>query len=307
MATDYDVIECETKEAWLAERRKGIGASEAAAVLGASPWKSAADVWAEKVGIAEPSEEETEAMLWGTRLEPIIREVYMLETERLVVQPGGPFAIVQSKKYPFLRTTLDGTIVPIDDRGPGVFEAKTASFFKREEWAEEPPLQYQIQNQHQLAVTGWTWGGDAVLIGGQRFLHTDFAANLGFQALLIQKLEVFWESVVKEVPPPVDGSDGAKDLLARLFPRQEPGKIVALPTEAMTWHQDLAGVKDELKRLKDREAELKNYLTAAIGDGEMGVLPSGDAYTWRLVEKKEYVVQPQSYRELRFKAKKGAK
>jgi predicted phage-related endonuclease len=46
------------RERWLAERRKGIGSSDAAAILGVHPYKSAYAVWAEKTGlIVEDSEQ----------------------------------------------------------------------------------------------------------------------------------------------------------------------------------------------------------------------------------------------------------
>lgn len=302
--TAFDLIECKTREEWLEQRKTGIGASEAAAVLGASPWKTAIDLWSEKVGVAEQSEAESEWLTWGRRLETPIREAYMEETGRMVIRPGGEYTLVRSKKYPFLLTTLDGEIVPIDERGPGVFESKTAMLWKKDEWADEPPLQYQIQNQHQLLVTAWAWGGDAVLLGGSRFLHQDFAANRAFQDELLARLEAFWELVITEQPPPIDGSESAKALLKRLFPKQDPGKTIELPLDAVDWHRDLVAVKEQAKLLAAREQELKNYFAEALGDAEVGVLPSGDSYTYKAVNKTPYTVAAQSYRELRFKAKK---
>jgi len=308
--SQFELIECPDRETWLKERRKGIGASEAAAVLGASPWKTAIDLWAEKVGIAEQPEDESEWLKWGRRLEPVIRETYMEETGRMVIRPGGEWTLVRSKKYPWMVTTLDGEIVPVDDKdGPGVFESKTAMLFKKDEWADEPPLQYQIQNQHQLVVTGWLWGGDAVLLGGSRFLHQDFEVNQDFQYLLIEKLEAFWSLVQSETPPAIDGSDSAKELLRRLYPKQEPNKVIELPLEAVDWHRDLVAVKEELKLLEGKASELKNQFAAVLKDAEIGVLPSGDSYTYKFVEKKAAKsVQVgdliAAYRELRFKAKK---
>jgi putative phage-type endonuclease len=305
----FETIECKDRAEWHARRREGIGASEAAAILGVSPWKGPHDVWAEKVGLAEGTAEETEAMEWGTRLEGAIREKYCEETGRLVIQPRGPLAIVRSKAYPYLQTTLDGEIAPIDDRGPGVYEGKTAAIFKKEEWAEEPPLQYQIQNQHQLLVTGWTWGADAVLIGGQRFLQQDFVANQRFQTYLREQLEAFWELVVTEQPPPVDGSESATELLRRLFPRPDAGVVIALPPEAVEWDRKYQEIKANLKVLEEAAAELKNRLCAAIGAAEIGTLPSGDSYRWGHVTKEipAHEAYTQSYRQLTRRGKKGTR
>jgi len=298
----YDLIECRTREEWLKERRKGIGASEAAAVLGASPWKSAVELWGEKVGIVAPSDDESEWLKWGRRLETAIREGYMEETGRMVIRPGGPWTLVRSRKYPFLVTTLDGEIVPEDDRGPGVFESKTAMIFRKDEWAEEPPLQYTIQNQHQLLVTTWTWGADAVLLGGSRMLHTDFAEDQEFQELLLERLDAFWKLVQSETPPPMQGAEGSKELLLKLYPKAIANKVVPLPHEAITWDQTLQDVKAQLKALEEQKDKLTAMFAEAIGDAEAGALPSGDAYTYKLIEKKPYTVTPKPYRELRFKA-----
>ena len=39
------------REEWLQARRRGIGGSDAAAVLGLSPWKSNVRLWEEKTGL----------------------------------------------------------------------------------------------------------------------------------------------------------------------------------------------------------------------------------------------------------------
>lgn len=296
----FELIECRDRETWLKERRTGIGASEAAAVLGASPWKSAIELWGEKVGLVAPSDDESEWLKWGRRLETAIREGYMEDTGRMVVRPGGPWTLVRSRKYPFLVTSLDGEIIPEDDRGPGVFESKTAMIFRKGEWADEPPLQYTIQNQHQLLVTTWTWGADAVLLGGSRMLHTDFAADPEFQELLLERLEAFWKLVQTETPPPMHGADGAKELLLKLYPKQVANKVVPLPHEAITWDQELQEVKADLKRLEDKKDRLTAMFAEAIADAERGVLPDGSAYQYKLIEKKPYTVTPKPYRELRY-------
>ena len=44
------------RDAWLAERRKGIGASDVAAILGEDPRRSALSVYAEKIDDIETPE-----------------------------------------------------------------------------------------------------------------------------------------------------------------------------------------------------------------------------------------------------------
>ena len=39
-----------TREDWLEERKKGIGGSDAATILGLNPYKTSIDLWEEKTG-----------------------------------------------------------------------------------------------------------------------------------------------------------------------------------------------------------------------------------------------------------------
>ena len=56
------------KEKWLQLRRKSIGSSDAAALMGLSPFKTAAHVQIEKLE-GTPTQEETDLMRLGTLLE----------------------------------------------------------------------------------------------------------------------------------------------------------------------------------------------------------------------------------------------
>ena len=46
-----------THEQWLAYRRTGLGGSDAGAIMGVSPYKSAYAVWADKLGALPPTED----------------------------------------------------------------------------------------------------------------------------------------------------------------------------------------------------------------------------------------------------------
>lgn len=65
------------REQWLEERKKGIGGSEAAAIMGLDKNRSALAVYLDKIGEGV-SVEENERMHWGTMLE----EQIALEYER---------------------------------------------------------------------------------------------------------------------------------------------------------------------------------------------------------------------------------
>src|SRR6185437_1023395 len=66
-------------EEWLAARQSGIGSSEAATACGINPYDTPLSLYLRKIGQGEPIEE-TAAMRWGSRLEPVIADAYSEET-----------------------------------------------------------------------------------------------------------------------------------------------------------------------------------------------------------------------------------
>jgi putative phage-type endonuclease len=285
-----------TKAEWLDARTQGLGASDAAAVLGASPWKSPFKLYCEKIGLVDPSVEETEAMEWGGLLEPIIAEKYERETRRSLIDHGR-FTLQVSEERPFLFATLDREILRREQHEtPGVLEIKTTGIYRAEEWAEEPPIVYQIQLQHQMAVMGWAWGSLAVLIGGQRFLWTDIERNDRFIALLLEREAEFWARIEKLDPPAPDAN--AKELLAKLYPRDD-GASVSLPPEAVEWDARLRDAKDQIAHWTTVKDDAESLLKGSIGEATYGVLLDGTRYQWKTSDRMGYTVDPTTVRTLR--------
>lgn len=290
--------EPQTREQWLEKRRQGIGGSDAAVVLGLNPWKSPLALYCEKAGIVEPDQAESEAIEWGNILEPVVAEKYAVVTGRRIID-AGRFAVRRNPDREFMLATVDRDIPEAEGQdGPGVLEVKTAGIFRREEWQEEPPLQYQVQLQHNLVVTGRLWGSFAVLIGGQRFMWCDVIRNENFCRLLIEKEEEFWDRVRRGDPPPADGSVSSAEVLSRLYPK-ETGESVALPIEAFDWAAELEAVNATIKDCEGQKKALENKVKEAIGNAERGILPDGSGFTWKTVHRAAHHVEATSYRQLR--------
>lgn len=267
---------------WLAGRMQGITATEAAVVLGQNPWKTPFALWAEKVGLAEPDDlSNNEAVRWGHRLQLPILAAYREERPEAEVEAVPEWCMERSIDRPWMLATLDGRQFT-EERGPGVLEIKTAGAQKSADWADgEIPIAYQIQVQHQLAVTGLTWGTIAVLIGGQKFLWQDVERNDAFIDAMILREEAFLTLVQSETPPEVDGSEATANALKKLYP-EDSGEIIALPNEATDWDERLVAVKAELKTLEAEKSLMENRLKAALGEAAQGMLNNGVAYTWKL-------------------------
>lgn len=294
---EQSTAETATRESWLTERRRGIGASESPAVLGLSPWKSPYQLWAEKCGHVEAdSLEGNEPAEFGIRLEKPIAEAFADRTGR-EVNMWPQYVICRDPATPWLTCTPDAT-QEVADRDTGLVQIKTASAFKASDWAEGIPLMYQVQVQHEMAVTGYSWGTLVVLIGGQKLRYFDFERNERFIDALLPKLAEFWHLVHTNTPPEVDGSFATAKILAKLHP-DDNGEAIMLPEEASNWHRQIEDAKEAIKAAEATKTAAENQIKAILGDATFGMLPDGSRYSWKTQERAEYVCKATSFRVLR--------
>jgi putative phage-type endonuclease len=294
----------QARQQWLERRRAGTGGSDAPVVLGLSSWKSPLALWAEKTGLVrEPSLEEVEYVEWGHILEEPIAAKYIKVTGRTLIDHGR-YAIRIHPDRPWMHCTIDReiachTAMPPDQPtdGPGDLSIKNAGAYKAKDWEDEPPLPYQVQLQHELAVTGLRWGSFAVLIGGNKFHWCDVPRNERFISYLIEKEEEFWDLVQRGAPPPADASDSTREVLLRLYPK-DTGDSVALPPEASEWAEQLRLLKEQIKSAEALKQDFENKIKAAIGNATIGLLPDG-GFTWKSQHRDGYTVAPTDFRVLR--------
>lgn len=293
--------ECGSKDAWLDARQRGVGGSDAAVVLGLSPYKQAVELWAERTGVIErhDASEGNERVKWGNRLEPVVANAYEEENEATVatLHDLGRYTICRHPAWPFMFATLD-RVIETRDGELGLLEIKTTNERHADEWEDEPPLLYQVQVQHQLAVTGLHWGVLACLIGGQKLVTKRVERNEDFISVLQTDLAKFWRCVETKTSPDMTQVPPLK-VLQRMFPKEQPGTIVELPPRFDDLGAAIAEQKAAEKLAKERIKELEAEFAAALRDNEAGVTPSGAVWTWKQVERAGYVAKPTSFRQLR--------
>jgi len=281
---------------WLQARQLGIGASEVPAVLGVDPRRGPLAVYAAKLGLA--TDEETPWMRRGRRLEPVIAEEYAEVTGRLVRNLGA-FHIRRHADLSFLTATLDREVVTAPDQaGPGPLECKALWSGKSSEFDAEAPVHFQVQLQAQMAVTGASWGSLAALIGGLQFWWADLPRNDAFIAAMLPVLEAFWKCVQDRTPPAADGTEGTREALHALYPR-DSGETIALPAEALQTAEEIAGLKADIKVLEAAKAAAEAQVKAALGSATWGVLVDGSRWQWKVEPRSGHVVEPSTPRVLR--------
>ena len=94
-----------SREDWLTCRRQGIGGSDAAAVLGISPFRTAVDLYYDKLNrCVEDDGANWVAMEMGTLLEDMVARIFEKKTGLKVYQRKCMF---QHPDYPWMLADLD--------------------------------------------------------------------------------------------------------------------------------------------------------------------------------------------------------
>jgi predicted phage-related endonuclease len=258
--------------------------------------------------VQEPDLSEIEYVEWGNILEPAIASKYEIVTGRKLLDPGR-FAIRTSTAYPHMLCTLDRIIDATNEKygtGQGDLSIKNAGEFKRRDWEEEPPLPYQVQLQHEMCVTGLQWGSFAVLIGGNKFHWCDVPRNEKFISYLVEREEEFWDNVQRNIPPAPDGSDSTREVLLRLYPKDQ-GQSKELPLDAAEWIARRRAAKDALKAAQDEIQTVENLIKAAIGEASIGLVGGSPVISWKAQHREPYTVDAADFRVLREIKGKGKK
>ena len=280
-------------EQQLAERRKYIGASDVAAILGYSKWATAYDVWAFKTGRVDlvPS---SEAARIGTALESGVLELAEAEL--------GPLECgihAQSPDYPIIHANLDARVT---ETGEPV-EAKTSSML--DGWGEPGtdavPDLYIIQCQIQMHCTGATVCHVAALFADRGFRFGLYRVPR-VQTLIdmaTEKAAAFWNDYVLTDTPPPDSVPSYEIVKAM---RREPGRVATVADELLT---EWRAAKDILTQADRAEYEKRAALLAAIGDAEAAVTPTAGGITYFEQSRKEHMVKASTFRVLRYRQPKG--
>ncbi|MDF0480248.1 YqaJ viral recombinase family protein [Vagococcus sp. PNs007] len=259
-----------TREEWLADRQKGLGGSDVATVLGLNKYKSAFQLWLEKIGEFVPGELESEAAYWGTELEEVVAKEFSFRTDKKVRRRNMVF---EHPNYPFLRANIDRDVVGEN----AILECKTASAYLAKDWEDdEIPAQYICQVQHYMNVLDCEFAYIAVLIGGQRFVWKRIERDQELIDIIIQRCTEFWQvNVCQNVAPPVDGSNAANEFL-----RQEYGELACkeatLSERVDGYVETRRSLKASEKEIKTAIKEMENNIILELGkvDAEIGITPN---------------------------------
>lgn len=285
---------------WLTARKNYIGSSDAAAVLGENPYRSAAQVAEDKWGKVDDAEMPIYVRL-GKFVEPFIGDEYARSVAgaRIAVPPS--FFHVVNDRYPYLSATPDFFIYR-PECGWGVLECKATGV-----WDRNDLDRHCIQLQHQMLVTGLSWGVVAWLTFRGKFDFEQFDADPKVQQSMLQGYEDFWTKVLIREVPLTQGHDDT-GVMSRIYGLTDDA--VALPPEASTLDaqyvsacERIAEMNSQIKALDAEKKEAQSGIMALMKQAGSATL--GDVlYTRKTVHRKEYSVAATSYEQFGRKVMK---
>lgn len=183
---------------WLSMRRNYIGASDAPAIMGISPWTTPYMVWSDKMGLAK-NKPVSHAMKRGNDLEPIARS-YLEDEFKVKLQPR----VVFHPTIKFMMASMDammpeGNDIAFEIKCPGKQDHDCAM-------DGEVPRKYYAQLQHQMEVCGL----DSMYyfsFDGQNGKLLEVGKDVKYIKNLVEKEREFWDCVLNFEPPALSDKD----------------------------------------------------------------------------------------------------
>lgn len=244
-------------EAQLKERKNYITASDIAAIIGENPYKTAIDVYLDKISDDIDLSTPSEAAHFGNLLEDVIAEEYARRTGFTVEKEDN---LLIHPDYPFLAGTIDRWA----NNKKHVLEIKTTSFMNKDQWGEEGtdsiPLAYLCQVSIYASICNVDFVDVCVLIGGQIFKQYRYNRDIKLETQLITIAKNFWNhNVQKRIPPlattPPD--------IEKLYPISTDNSIT-INNDILSEIENLRLYKEQLAKIdnqiKESQIKIQNYM-----------------------------------------------
>lgn len=276
------------REQWLEYRRKGIGGSDAAAVLGISPFRTGRDLYYDKLNIVTADDAENWVQLEvGTLLEPLVAKIFAHKTGYKIYR--RPF-MFQHPLYPWMLADLD-YMVDLPDGTTAILEIKTTNYNAKDNWwyngEEIVPIYYESQGRHYMAVMNIDRVYFCCLYGNSEdeAIIRRIDRDMAYEEELIALERDFWENhVLTKTPPPYMEADGdliLESLRRKLGPEDKDAPpvllgqtqfgqlsmLLSLQEQKKELSADVNKLEKDIKRLKGMLIERMGTSCTAVYNG----------------------------------------
>jgi hypothetical protein len=310
-----------SREEWLVLRKETIGASEAAALVGAHPWLTPYELWARKSGLV-PEAEETPAMRRGRHLEAVAVDFLREERPDWIIKansiPGGTFyrdldAGLSCTPDALINNSAVTTSAWQPNYGVCQIKSVEPHVFNRAWWIDsagpQAPLYVAIQAIQEATLTGASWACvGALVIGHGIDLHLiEIDLHAGIMTRIRNEAKEFWRRVRENDPYPPDYARDS-NIIKDIYDDDDGDEIDLSGNERAL---KLVAAREGLKRIeaaggdavKERRV-IDAELVHLLGNAARGSLGDGRIIEARTICKKGFVVEPTTFRSVKIKQRK---
>lgn len=312
--TNTNTNDTADRENWLRERKKGIGGSDVAAVLGLSPWRTPLDVFNDKTAETVDEKPQSEAAHFGSILEDVVADEFARRTglkvvrfnETIAQNPGCHVGGVG-----WARANLDRVIVnpaiaktvrfateashalqtKCFTRGlwlttDSILECKTASAYASDQWGPSQEAEIkagEIVTEHKIPIyyetqVQWYLG----LTGAKVCYVAVLIGGNDFRIYAVKPDRELFEAISEKcwafwsnhVLKRVPPEATSVEDVKKLFQRDN-GDMVEASNEVATTIGELRTVRARIKDLKTEQEALEQSLIVALGE-RTGFLIGGE-------------------------------
>lgn len=248
----------------MSDRSKRIGGSDVAAILGVHPYKTALDLWSEKVA-GLTNDVDNYAIRKGLALEGVLLDFAKEKLGLLTMHRNQKYI---HPKYPYMAGEVDA----ICNAGSVVLEAKSVGNSAKEKFWQsgQIPPHYELQIRFYMAISDADRAHLVADLGEYEPRIYDIERDRLFEDLLISNVKAFWEGhVLTKIPPEIDGGERFLEAMNKLHPQREKKSYVACPTDHILCEYE--DVQEQFRELTRKKAILRNKIIAMC-EGRSGVM-----------------------------------
>lgn len=255
-------------------RAAHVGASEVAALFDASPYLTHFELWHRKAGNIATPDFMADGMPNNERIEAGIR------LEPAIIDWACDRWGYQRRETPKHLTSGRGLgghpdqLVTCPERGPGLLEVKTADWLVAKKWGDEPPLNYLLQTQSYIGLSGCTWGDVVVLVGGNQLVRHQYDFRPAVYAEIQARVTAFWQSIRANDPPKPDFARDGRALAEVLGEPTDEVVDLRLDNAADYLAAEFLAARVARDDAETRMDVAKCELLMKIGDAGRALLPS---------------------------------
>ena len=263
-----------------------LGSSDAAPILGVSPFETPWHCAARLTGLIADDREETEAMEFGTRLQG--------EVLRAFCQRHGWIIEKEQPQYRvgFRRATPDGLLISYDKAGDRTRLALAEVKCLVGHVPDVPRVDWLVQCLHQRWVTGTAEEIETqylIAFGGLRMVWWEVPYHDRAIRRVLDEEERFVDDLKRGIMPPVRAADASA--LNRAWPWVEP-KAVELPDVLLNCTKVIEEADAQIAKWKDLANTAEAEIKTVLADATEGRFSDGSRVTWKPYQRKGYEVKP---------------